>query len=53
MKNPGKVLANKANVPELLKTKQIDVLMTLGAEDIDTLMEPIEKWLAGKSLLGI
>lgn len=46
MKNPGKVLASKANVLEVLKTKQIDVLMTLGAGDIDTFVTPIKNWLS-------
>lgn len=45
MKNPNKVLATKANVLKMLKTKQIDVLMTLGAGDIDTFVAPINNWL--------
>jgi UDP-N-acetylmuramate--alanine ligase len=48
MKNPGKVLASKASVLKVLKTKQIDVLMTLGAGDIDTIVKPVEKWLKGR-----
>ncbi|MBK9017303.1 MAG: hypothetical protein IPM82_26410 [Saprospiraceae bacterium] len=49
MKNPNRVLATKANVLEVLKTKQLDVVMTIGAGDIDTFVVPIKKWLMSKS----
>lgn len=46
MKNPHKTLVNKANLMEILRGYDIDVLMTLGAGDIDTFVEPIKKWLS-------
>ncbi len=49
MKNPAKVLVTKANVLEVLKTKQLDVLMTIGAGDIDTVVEPIGQFLKMKN----
>lgn len=48
MKNPNRVLATKANVLEVLKTKELDVLMTIGAGDIDTFVLPIKRWLKGR-----
>ncbi|TAK33797.1 MAG: UDP-N-acetylmuramate--L-alanine ligase [Saprospiraceae bacterium] len=45
MKNPDKVLVTKANMLEVLKSKDLDVLMTIGAGDIDTFVEPIKRWL--------
>lgn len=45
MKNPNRVLATKANVLEVLKTKDLDVVMTIGAGDIDTFVSPIKKML--------
>ncbi len=48
MKNPNRVLATKANVLELLETKELDVVMTIGAGDIDTFVEPIKRWLKGR-----
>jgi hypothetical protein len=32
----------------LLKTKQLDVVMTIGAGDIDTFVLPIKRWLKGR-----
>ncbi len=45
MKCTEKFLVKKENVIEFLKTHPPQVLMTLGAGDIDSLIEPIEKLL--------
>jgi UDP-N-acetylmuramate-alanine ligase len=41
----------KENVVEFLKSQKNEVVMTLGAGDIDSLIEPIEKYL--KSMQNI
>ncbi|HXB42111.1 MAG TPA: UDP-N-acetylmuramate--L-alanine ligase [Bacteroidia bacterium] len=48
MKSTNKKLVQKNEVIEFLKTHDTKVLMTLGAGDIDTLVEPIEKLLKEK-----
>jgi len=40
-----KCLCSKNDVINILKSRKIDVLLTLGAGDIDTLVEPIESFL--------
>lgn len=45
MKCENKFLVKKENVIEFLKTHHCEVLLTLGAGDIDTLIEPIERLL--------
>ncbi len=45
MKSTQKHLVQKENVIEFLKQHKIEVLMTLGAGDIDTLVEPITDFL--------
>jgi len=45
MKSKEKFLVKKENVLEFLKTHPPQILMTLGAGDIDSLIEPIEKML--------
>ena len=45
MKLTNKKLLKKEDIPEKLDTKGIDVIVTLGAGDIDTLVEPIENKL--------
>ncbi len=45
MKSAQKFLMKKENVIDFLKTHQPEVIMTLGAGDIDTLILPIEKLL--------
>ena len=48
MKNPNKRLVAKGDLlNELVKNKP-EVLLTLGAGDIDTLVEPIKRWLSRK-----
>jgi UDP-N-acetylmuramate--alanine ligase len=48
MKLRKKSLLNKEDVPGKLDIKNIDVLLTIGAGDIDRLVEPIEKELIMK-----
>jgi UDP-N-acetylmuramate--alanine ligase len=43
-----KCLCGKEEVINILKNRKPDVLLTLGAGDIDTLVEPIEKMLKNK-----
>jgi UDP-N-acetylmuramate--alanine ligase len=45
MKNPNKVLVTKATLLNELKTRQLDVVMTIGAGDIDTFVLPIKRLL--------
>ena len=45
MKSKHKHLVKKENVIEFLKTQSVEVVMTLGAGDIDSLIEPIEQYL--------
>ena len=45
MKNINKTLVQKAELLDTLKTNRIDILMTLGAGDIDVLVPKIEKQL--------
>jgi UDP-N-acetylmuramate--alanine ligase len=45
MKNPHKTLTTKADLLSVLTQKEVDVVMTLGAGDIDTLVVPIKDWL--------
>lgn len=48
MKNPGKVMVTKSTLMDELKEKKIEVLLTLGAGDIDTFVPKIKNWLAPK-----
>ncbi|MGZ3862901.1 MAG: UDP-N-acetylmuramate--L-alanine ligase [Bacteroidia bacterium] len=48
MKSKNKKLLQKNEVIDYLKTHKTEVLMTLGAGDIDTLVEPIEQYLKTK-----
>jgi UDP-N-acetylmuramate--alanine ligase len=48
MKLGNKQICNKENVIETLKHKNIQVLMTMGAGDIDTLIEPIKIMMNGR-----
>ncbi len=43
MKNKNVTLTTKSDLLNLLKTRKPEVLMTMGAGDIDTLIEPIKK----------
>lgn len=42
MKSPLKKLVKKEDIPAILETDQLDVLVTIGAGDIDQLVKPIE-----------
>jgi UDP-N-acetylmuramate--alanine ligase len=43
MKSPAKRLMRKEDIPGLLDVARLDVLLTIGAGDIDTLVKPIEE----------
>jgi len=43
MRSDKKRLLAKEDIPGKLDIKNLDVLLTIGAGDIDTLVEPIEK----------
>ena len=45
MKSGKKRLLNKEDIPGKLDVSKLDVLVTIGAGDIDTLVEPIEEKL--------
>lgn len=45
MKLQDKILAAKNEVPEILASEKIEILLTMGAGDIDRLVEPLEKLL--------
>lgn len=45
MKNPHRKLLNKSDIPSKLDIKNLDVLVTIGAGDIDALTGPIESAL--------
>lgn len=47
--NPAKTLCTKQDVLEILKTKSFDVLLTVGAGDIDTLVQPIKQYLINQN----
>jgi len=49
MKNPNKSLISKETLPNALKTKQLDILLTIGAGDIDRLVVPITQFLINHS----
>lgn len=48
MKLDKKTLCTKEQLVDLLKTKDIEVLLTVGAGDIDTLVQPIREMLNAK-----
>lgn len=48
MKSENKWLVKKEDVIAFLQNRKLEVLMTMGAGDIDTLVEPIEKLLKQK-----
>ncbi len=41
-------MSSKSNLLEDLKKNEIEVLVTIGAGDIDTLVLPIKNWLENK-----
>lgn len=48
MKNPARLLCSKSNLLDELNKLEFDVLITLGAGDIDTLVNPITNFLKEK-----
>jgi UDP-N-acetylmuramate--alanine ligase len=50
MKNPRKRLLEKKDIPARLDIMELDVLLTIGAGDIDTLVAPIEKLIRNERL---
>ncbi len=42
MRSGKKYMMNKSDIPDLLDIRNLDVLLTIGAGDIDTLVKPIE-----------
>ena len=46
---PAKQLCRKSELMGILSHSQPDVLLTMGAGDIDTFIEPIRAWLAGQA----
>ncbi|MBN2863446.1 MAG: UDP-N-acetylmuramate--L-alanine ligase, partial [Bacteroidales bacterium] len=49
MKLKNKRIMDKDDIPARLQTDSLDVLLTIGAGDIDTLVEPIERKLKEKA----
>lgn len=49
MRHPRLKRMHKAELLEVLKEQTIDVLLTAGAGDIDTMVEPIRSWLASEN----
>jgi len=50
MKLENKMLADKEDLPAILENEDLDILLTLGAGDIDRLAEPIEEMLKKKKV---
>ena len=50
MTNLNVNLTTKGELLNVLKTKDLDVLMTMGAGDVDTLIEPIKQMLTHKTV---
>jgi UDP-N-acetylmuramate--alanine ligase len=48
IKNPAKQLVSKRELLKVLAEHNLELLMTLGAGDIDTFVEPIADWLKEK-----
>lgn len=46
IRSPKKQLCRKSELMQVLSRKQPDVLVTMGAGDIDTFIAPIQEWLA-------
>lgn len=49
IKSANKKLVQMSDLPGILDISRLEVLMTLGAGDIDTLTEPIESYLTGNN----
>lgn len=53
MKNPNKKLATKATLMEVLEESELDVLMTLGAGDIDIFVQKIKEFLTERERVNL
>ncbi|NLY23786.1 MAG: UDP-N-acetylmuramate--L-alanine ligase [Bacteroidales bacterium] len=51
--SPQKILCTKSELPDLLRSKPMELLVTFGAGDIDRLLPEIEKLLREKYLLNV
>jgi UDP-N-acetylmuramate--alanine ligase len=50
IKNPNKILIDKSALPEFISRNTFEILLTIGAGDIDRLVEPIRQMLIKKQL---
>ncbi len=50
MKNKNVTLTNKSELLNVLKDRNLEVLMTMGAGDVDTMIEPIKKQIMNYEL---
>ncbi len=48
MKNNNKKMVNKSNLMEILSQYNVEILLSLGAGDIDKFVQPIQAWLEEK-----
>ncbi len=48
MQNPKVEVCRKSDLMDRLQDKEIDILLTLGAGDIDRFVQPISQWLEGR-----
>ena len=48
MHHENKQLVEKTDLPSFFEGKQVEILITMGAGDIDTLVEPLENYLKNK-----
>ncbi|HEV2479367.1 MAG TPA: UDP-N-acetylmuramate--L-alanine ligase, partial [Puia sp.] len=48
MKKAKVTILDKSEILSTLKKEDIELLITAGAGDIDTLVEPLRQWLEGK-----
>ena len=51
MKSPSKSMMRMEDIPSGLAASELDILLTIGAGDIDTLVEPIEDLLKRQKVL--
>jgi UDP-N-acetylmuramate--alanine ligase len=48
MHHENKHQVSKTDIPAYFEGKEIEIIITMGAGDIDTLVEPIENYLKNK-----
>lgn len=49
MKNPNKILTTKSELMKVVEKQEFEVLLTIGAGDIDTFVEPIKELLLNRN----